>query len=135
MAMWEKNFPGRGWGRCKFLLKTEFEIHENASMSSSNDVKHPLQKKAKILVKIEVSGNAQKHMILKRNVILDKIRVYSISLYSQIWEVLKSLRYINLSTQILINHCSKYQTPLGKMQIKQRDCILVTKEKRKGRKQ
>lgn len=45
--MREKSPPGRGWGRCKSLLKTEFEIHANVSVSSSNDVKCPFQKETK----------------------------------------------------------------------------------------
>lgn len=34
-------------GRCKSLLKTEFEIHANVSVSSSYDVKCPFQKETK----------------------------------------------------------------------------------------
>lgn len=43
----EKSAPGGGWERCKFLLKTEFEIHAKVSASSSNDVKCPFQKETK----------------------------------------------------------------------------------------
>lgn len=53
MDNWEKNFQGKGWRKYKSYRKQELEIHENVLVSSLNNVKCPLQKKAKTSVKVD----------------------------------------------------------------------------------